>query len=152
MVKKIIWSKEILASIINESISYSECLQKLNLAPAGGNYSTLQRKIEKFDLDTSHFLSQAHNKGKELKPLENLFGSIAIKKRLIKIRGRKCEKCINSTWNEKPIPLELEHIDGNNRNHNIENLLLLCCNCHAQTPTWRNRKRMVLTEGFEPSL
>lgn len=54
-------------------------------------------------------------------------------------RGHKCEKCLLETWNDQPIPIELEHVDGDNRNNVKGNLQLLCCNCHAQTPTWRGR-------------
>jgi hypothetical protein len=58
---------------------------------------------------------------------------------LIKERGHCCEKCKNSIWNDTPIPLELEHCDGNNKNNIKENLLLLCPNCHAQTKFYRGR-------------
>ena len=58
---------------------------------------------------------------------------------LIQERGHKCEDCGLEEWNTQPIPLELEHCDGNNKNNTRENLKLLCCNCHALTPTWRGR-------------
>lgn len=58
---------------------------------------------------------------------------------LIYERGHACEKCKNSEWIGEPITLELEHIDGDNQNNVKENLLLLCPNCHSQTPTWRGR-------------
>lgn len=51
----------------------------------------------------------------------------------------KCECCGLSSWNEKPIPLELHHKDGNVHNHSLENLMLLCLNCHAQTETFRSK-------------
>ncbi len=54
----------------------------------------------------------------------------------------KCEECgVTDIYNGKPIVLELDHIDGNSRNHRRENLKMLCPNCHSQTPTFRNRKR-----------
>ena len=58
---------------------------------------------------------------------------------LISRRSHKCECCNLSTWLDKPITLELEHTDGNNRNNVIDNLKLLCPNCHSQTDTWRGR-------------
>jgi hypothetical protein len=65
------------------------------------------------------------------------------KELLIKERGRECESCHNTEWLNNPIPLELEHVDGDGRNNTKENLKLLCCNCHALTPTWRRRKGIV---------
>lgn len=138
------WTKELLEPIVIESISYAQCLEKMGLVAAGGNYKTIQRLIDKFDLDDSHFLGQAHNKGKEIKNFDGLQKPGSIKKRLINELGHKCVKCENTTWLNQPITLELEHIDGNNRNNNKDNLTLLCPNCHSQTSTWRNRKRIML--------
>jgi hypothetical protein len=135
------WQKHILEDIVKDSISYAQCLDKMGLVQAGGNYANLQRNIDRFNIDTSHMLGQAHNKGKELKPFDGLVKPAAIKKRLIQEHGHQCQKCFNTTWNDLTITLELEHIDGNNRNNSKENLMLLCPNCHSQTPTWRNRKR-----------
>ena len=61
------------------------------------------------------------------------------KKVLIKERGHICESCNLSEWLCEPIPLELEHKDGNNRNNIKENLSLLCPNCHAKTKFYRGR-------------
>lgn len=62
------------------------------------------------------------------------------KKVLIHERGHKCEKCKNTHWLNTSITLELEHVDGNNKNNVKTNLMLLCPNCHSQTPTWRRAK------------
>ena len=56
-------------------------------------------------------------------------------------KEEKCEICNLTKWNNKKIPLSLDHIDGNNSNHILENLRILCPNCHAQTDTFSNRKR-----------
>ena len=75
--------------------------------------------------------------------------SKGIKRQLILQRGHSCEKCKNSIWLEQSIALELEHVDGNNKNNDFENLLLLCPNCHAQTNTWRGRNintRKIVTD------
>ncbi len=65
------------------------------------------------------------------------------RKSLIKELGNICQKCKNTEWNCLPIPLELEHIDGNNQNDSRENLTILCPNCHAQTATWRRKKTVM---------
>ena len=60
---------------------------------------------------------------------------------LIEARGRRCEVCLNTIWCGQPVPLELDHIDGNSDHNTAENLRLLCPNCHAQTPTYKNKNR-----------
>jgi hypothetical protein len=63
------------------------------------------------------------------------------KRYLLETKGHCCNKCGNSEWNDQPIPIELEHIDGNSENNSIDNLELLCPNCHAQTPTYKGANR-----------
>lgn len=64
-----------------------------------------------------------------------------LRKRILKegIKPHKCECCNFSEWNNKPIPLELSHKNGDNSDHTLENLELLCPNCHAQTDTYRGK-------------
>jgi hypothetical protein len=71
---------------------------------------------------------------------EKNLGSIVRKQTLIKERSHRCESCKLDVWLENPITLELDHIDGDNKNNVKENLRLLCPNCHSRTPTWRKRK------------
>jgi len=64
----------------------------------------------------------------------------ALRKRLLHERNHTCEQCgIGNEYNGKHLSLELEHVDGNNKNNKIENLKILCPNCHSQTPTFRGR-------------
>lgn len=55
------------------------------------------------------------------------------------IKEHKCEKCKLTEWLGIPIPLELNHKDGNKHNHSLKNIELLCPNCHALTPNYRGR-------------
>ena len=59
--------------------------------------------------------------------------SYVLKNKLIRdgIKEQKCEICGLSTWLNKDIPLELHHIDGNHYNNQLDNLQILCPNCHA---------------------
>lgn len=53
-----------------------------------------------------------------------------------------CEECgQGATWNGKKLTMQIDHINGNNADHRLENLKVLCPNCHTQTPTWGTRKR-----------
>lgn len=65
------------------------------------------------------------------------------------INKNKCSRCgwgeVNKTTGE--IPLEVDHIDGNYRNNKIENLRLLCPNCHSLTETHKNSNRRHGREG-----
>ena len=53
--------------------------------------------------------------------------------------GHQCQVCQNSAWQDSPIPLELDHIDGNPENNTRENCRIICPNCHAQTETYKGR-------------
>lgn len=63
-----------------------------------------------------------------------------IKRDLIEKRGYFCQACGISSWNESPLTLEMDHIDGDSSNNQEDNLRLLCPNCHSQTKTWKKRK------------
>lgn len=63
------------------------------------------------------------------------------KRILMRERPHRCEACSNTVWNGQPIPLELDHIDGDSDNNTRGNLRLICPNCHAQTPTYKSRNR-----------
>lgn len=57
-----------------------------------------------------------------------------LKNKLIKqkVKERKCEICGRTEWNDMEIPIELHHINGNHFDNSLENLQILCPNCHAQ--------------------
>lgn len=62
-----------------------------------------------------------------------------------------CECCFNTTWCGKPIALEVHHKDGDRTNNALENLQLLCPNCHAMTDNWRGRGKMMQSRNEEIS-
>jgi len=67
--------------------------------------------------------------------------STVVRQRLIRdgVRAARCEWCGRDEWNGRPIALELDHINGRSDDNRLENLRLLCPNCHAQTDTYRGR-------------
>lgn len=121
-------------------MSMRQLLSILNLKQAGGNYDNMKRVLQKLNIDCSHWTGQAWNKNQQLKDWSKYSRASNLKPHLINLRGYKCESCQLENWMHKKIPLEVEHCDGDKTNNKLENLKLLCCNCHALTPTWRRRK------------
>lgn len=64
-----------------------------------------------------------------------------IRRILIWKNGHVCSRCGLAEWLGQPIPLELDHTDGDASNNNLENLAVICPNCHGITPTWKGRNR-----------
>jgi len=63
------------------------------------------------------------------------------KRLLIYENGNTCSICNMSIWQNKPIPLVCDHIDGNTNNSNRNNFRLVCSNCDAQLPTYKSKNR-----------
>ena len=146
------YNKKELEEAVKNSWSIAEVLRRLNIIPAGGNYFTIKRYIKLWNIDTSHFTGQLWNKGKhaicnpakslqEILKEDSIYQSYKLAKRLIKegIKESKCECCNLSKWQNKPIPLELHHINGIHSDNRLENLQLLCPNCHALTDSYRGK-------------
>lgn len=91
----------------------------------------------------SHKKSPNKKSALELISSGSLVSSSRLRQRLIEdgIKSYKCEICFNTEWNNEPIPLELDHVDGNHYNNDLSNLRILCPNCHAQTPTNSGRNK-----------
>ncbi len=68
-----------------------------------------------------------------------------LKKRLLKagLLANRCDRCDLADWLGEPLSLELHHINGDGQDNRLENLALLCPNCHSQTDSWggRNSRR-----------
>lgn len=68
-------------------------------------------------------------------------GKRVMKNYIIESKGNKCEECGISQWNGKSIVFDLEHKDGNSQNNTLDNLGLLCPNCHSQTATFKGANK-----------
>ena len=64
-----------------------------------------------------------------------------LRKYLLIIKEHRCEICNNTEWCRKPIPLCMDHIDGNATNDNLNNLRLICPNCDRFLPTFGSRNK-----------
>ena len=64
-----------------------------------------------------------------------------VKKYLIDKNSHMCDICKLLTWNDKPIPLVCDHIDGDSTNNLIDNFRIICCNCDAQLPTFKSKNK-----------
>ena len=121
--------------------SIAGLLKSLGLKPAGGSYSHIKCKLQKLQVDTSHWTGYAWNKGEQIKNWSEYDRNTNCKKHLIQLRGRKCEKCNLDKWLNELMPIELHHRDGDRTNNNLDNLQLLCPNCHSFTHNWNGRNR-----------
>jgi hypothetical protein len=142
--------------IVNGSVSIAEVCRKMNIRPVGGNYKTIYSKIKLWNIDISHFTGKGWNIGLKFKPkkptplnlilVENstFTSTYHLQRKLISenIKKEECEICKNSKWLDFPIPLELHHINGINTDHRIENLQILCPNCHALTDTHKGKNKL----------
>lgn len=70
--------------------------------------------------------------------------TMKVKRKLLKegLFENKCGVCGITDWNGNPLAMELDHIDGNCHNHRLENLRMICPNCHAQTDTYCGKNKV----------
>ena len=139
---------------VKDSFNYSEIVRKCGLT--ANNHTTLKKRIAKLNIDISHFNTNpgAFKKNdtnnprllrkkslEEICVKDSTYSTGHLKKRLYNELhwDKKCSECNLETWQGKEITLELDHINGNNEDHRLENLRILCPNCHSQTDTYKGR-------------
>lgn len=137
---------------VESSLTIRQVLQKLNVKAAGGNYDVFHRAVRHYQLDTSHFTG-CNPKGRKYpqrrRPIADylvkgsIVGSFRLKRYLLQqgLLEARCSDCGLTTWQGRPIPLELDHRNGERHDNQLVNLRLLCPNCHAFTPTYRGKNR-----------
>lgn len=159
------YNKEWLEELCKESYSLAEVLRKAGRKQGGGAQQTLKNKIVEYGIDISHFTGKLWNKGLTKENDERIAKQAkhnekySLKEVFCKdskitqhgLRGYvqrynlieyKCNKCgCDGHWQGGLIKLELHHLDGNNSNNILENLIFLCPNCHALTDNFRGKNK-----------
>ncbi|MFI9207624.1 HNH endonuclease signature motif containing protein [Streptomyces sp. NPDC053253] len=147
------WARDVLAEAVAASTNMCEVLRRLGVEVVGGQHTHISRRIKAYGIDTSHFRAPSR-RGKPWRPrtAEALLveQSGPQSRRIPSDRlswaltesgvPKRCAMCgTEAVWRGRPLPLEVDHIDGDWRNNRIENLRFVCPNCHSTTDTYRGR-------------
>ena len=144
---------EELQKAVNKSTSYAQIFKNLSYKMSGSAYKGIKERIKAENIETSHFLGKATYSRiagiKNTRPfseilVENSSYSCTsnLKKRLLRAGTLLpyCSECQQGpVWNGKPLVLQLDHINGTRSDNRIENLRILCPNCHTQTETYAGK-------------
>lgn len=153
MRKHIIWSfdKDFLQSSLNDSNSYVELFDRLKIGFSKSMIKMLQYRIKVDNLDKTKFSENVKKNSfgveKQLSEIlienSSYVHSHNLKNKLVKkgLLNYECYICGLKEWNEKEIVLQLDHINGKSNDNRMENLRLLCPNCHSQTETYAGKKK-----------
>lgn len=142
-----------LKSVFYRCLSFAEVIKTLGFQLSGGAYRWLYRKIEELELDDSHMTGKVWNQGERFRPFntnkrsfESIFckdpevpmGTSKMRLKLFSlgIKEKKCEICGITDWNNKELSFQLHHINGDRTDNRLENLQILCPNCHSQTDNY----------------
>ena len=147
------WTRDVLEQAVAASTNRCEVLRHLGLEVVGGHHTHISRRIKAYGIDTSHFKVPTR-RGKPWRPRTPeafLVEQPADRARRVPSDRLKwamassgvAERCAlcgtEAVWRGRPLPLEVDHVDGDWRNNRIENLRLLCPNCHSTTDSYRGR-------------
>lgn len=149
-----LYSVEYIREIVLKSKNITEVCRNIGIMDRGGSHSFIKNKIKLYNIDTSHFLSkkdlkQTRSDTKDINVIliqnSTYSSSHSLKKRLYKegLKRPICEQCgQGEEWQGKTLSLHLDHINGIHNDNRIENLKILCPNCHAITDTYCGKNRI----------
>ena len=147
-----LFSDEEFIAIVNQSDSFAECCRALGLSDKGSNGpNVIKRRCEEIGITTEHLTRKARHSNKAVYSLDEILveNSTYTAMHRLKIRlfnagllEQKCSICGNNgEWNGKPLSLTLDHINGIHSDNRLENLRILCPNCHSQTETFSGKNK-----------
>lgn len=134
--------------LINEMIENNR--PKFEIARAlGVKYDTLNKNLKLLGVEytgNQNRKGMKHEEGRisvyEYLGTNKFITASKLRSKLIEegVKEEKCERCKNTEWMGEKIPLELHHINGNHYDNRLENLQILCSNCHMQVHGYSNTK------------
>lgn len=139
------WTDEQLTEVVATSDTYRSVVIKLGLSPSSKRtMDRIRYRCDELGIDRSHFVGGFRGSRKHRKD-EDVFAngvqySATTRRRFLDKVEYACRGCGISEWCGKSIVLQVEHKDGDRFNNSLDNLELLCPNCHSQTPTWGIQK------------
>ena len=138
--------KEELQKLVKESTSLTDILRKQGKATSGAAMKILKEKLDEYGIP---YFFMRKKQPPKMQPLSEIlkenrpYPSNSLKQRLFKegLKENKCEICGQGPeWNGKLLILQLDHINGNHDDNRLENLRIVCPNCHTQTDTFGNKR------------
>lgn len=139
--------------IVSDSKSINEVAAKIGYLSRTKPSILIKRRVEKLELDISHFEENQREKPIEEQLVKNKkYTGTYLKKKLIQkgILEDLCTECgIGPIWDDEPIVLQLDHINGIHTDNRLENLRILCPNCHSQTTTYTGKNKSKKTKEKE---
>lgn len=148
------YNKEELSEIVSNSFSYAEVIAKLGYSTKNGhNHRTIKKRIEYYKISTEHFCHHASRKDWSDEEIFCTDSKVSQKKLRETFKKREfvpyeCAICgLPPFWNNKPLVLTLDHINGKNKDNEISNLRWVCPNCDRQSETYGMKNKKQLEKG-----
>lgn len=135
--------------LVKSSTSFIELVRKAGMVYRGSSHTYIKNIVKEYKIDFSHFVITKNPPSNKI-GLQEFMEKYLIKSDVFRfgkwlkyklfefgLKEERCEKCgLENVWQEEKLVLHLDHKDGDNTNNELENLRILCPNCHSQTETY----------------